>query len=49
MSKAVTIVSTVTATDDGEYHLAIQPSKILQPFTETNICNIADFWSYSCN
>jgi hypothetical protein len=40
LPKAVTIVSTGTVTDDGEYHLAIQPSKILQLFTETQIFTI---------
>jgi hypothetical protein len=40
LQKAATIVSTGTATDDGEYRLAIQPSKILKPFAEAQMFTI---------
>jgi len=40
LPKAVTIVSAGTASDNREYRLAIQPSKILHPFEETKICAV---------
>jgi hypothetical protein len=40
LPNAVTIIPAGAAPDNGEYRLAIQLSKILQPFTETQICAI---------
>jgi hypothetical protein len=37
LQKAVIIASAGTETDDGEYRLGIQPSKVLQLFTEAQI------------